>query len=289
MMPGWQQGAKGETVALNQAYFDYLRTLLRQRSGIVLQDEKEYLVETRLSALAHSEGLASVESLLAKLQTQPPNGLHERVIEAMTTNETSFYRDVQPFEALRTMVLPELFQRRARERQLSIWCGAASSGQEPYSLCMLLREHFPVVSSWNVWFLATDLSRAVLDRARRGLYSQVEVNRGLEPRLLMKYFEHQGLEWQLKDDIRRMVEFRQLNLLESWPLMQPLDIVLLRNVLIYFDVETRKLILGRIRRLLRPGGFLFLGGAETTLNLDDAFECVPFDRAGCYRLRGTST
>jgi chemotaxis protein methyltransferase CheR len=273
-------------VALNQAHFDYFRTLLRQRSGIVLEDEKKYLVETRLSAVAQREGLASVEDLLAKLQAAPRNGLHEQVIDAMTTNETSFFRDGQPFEALRQEVLPELLQRRARARQLSIWCAAASTGQEPYSLCMLLREHFPALASWNVRILATDLSRAALDRAQQGLYSQVEVNRGLTTRLLGKYFDKRGLEWQLSGDVRRMVEFRQLNLLDPWPTSPPVDIVLLRNVLIYFDVETKKQILVRVRRILRPDGFLFLGGAETTHHLDDAFERIPFDRAGCYRLRG---
>ena len=274
-------------MALSTVDCDRIRTLVRQRSGIVLEEEKAYLVETRLSALARREGFASLETLLAKFQAQPSNGLQQKVVEAMTTNETSFFRDVQPFEALRQVVLPELLQRRAQERQLFIWCGAASSGQEPYSLAMLLREHFPTLATWNVRMLATDLSLDVLQRARRGLYSQVEVNRGLPARLLVKFFVKQGLEWQLNDDVRGMVEYRPLNLIESWPAMPSPDIAVLRNVLIYFDVETKKVILGKIRRLLRPDGYLFLGGAETTMNLDDAFERVPFDRSGCYRLRRT--
>ena len=262
-----------------------IRMLVRQRSGIVLEEEKTYLVETRLSALARREGFASLEGLLAKFHAPLSNGLHEKVVEAMTTNETSFFRDMQPFEALRQAVLPEVLERRAAQRQLFIWCGAASSGQEPYSLAILLREHFPALANWHVRIVATDLSLAMLERARRGLYSQVEINRGLSASLLVKYFNRSGLEWQLKDDIRSMVEYRQMNLIENWPTMTPPDIVMLRNVLIYFDVETKRTILGKVRRLMRPDGYLFLGGAETTMNLDDAFERVPFDRSGCYRLR----
>lgn len=267
--------------------FDWVRTLVRQRSGIVLEDEKTYLVESRLSTLARREGFPSVGGLLDKLRAQPLNGLLVKVVEAMTTNETSFFRDVHPFDALRQIVIPELVTRRAKEQQLSIWCGAASSGQEPYSLAMLLREHFPTLAGWKVPMLATDISLAVLERSRTALYSQVEVNRGLSARLLVRFFEQRGLEWQLKDDIRRMIDFRQLNLIEPFPWLPPADIIMLRNVLIYFDVEAKKAILAKLRRVLRPDGYLFLGGAETTINLDEAFERVPFERSSCYRLRRT--
>jgi chemotaxis protein methyltransferase CheR len=271
-------------VALSNAECDFIRMLVRQHAGIVLEEEKAYLVETRLFALARREGFASAESLLEKFRAQPANCLQTKVIEALTTNETSFFRDVQPFEALRQVVLPQLLERRAKERQLFIWCGAASSGQEPYSLAMLLREHFPTLTTWNVRLLATDLSQEILERARRGVYSQVEVNRGLSAQLLVKYFDRRGLEWHIKDDIRRMVEYRQLNLIEPWQSLLNPDIVLMRNVLIYFDVDTKRTILGKVRRILRPDGYLFLGGAETTMNLDDAFERVALDRSGCYRL-----
>ena len=272
-------------MALSPAACASIRTLVRRCSGIVLEEEKAYLVETRLSALARREGFASVDDLLAKLHAHGSPGLQARVVEAMTTNETSFFRDLKPFDALRQVVLPELLHRRARPRELCIWCGAASSGQEPYSLAMLLDDHFPTLAGWKVRILATDLSLAMLERARQGLYSQVEVNRGLSAQQLGKHFERQGLEWRLKDHIRRLVEFRQLNLIERWPVLPAPDIVILRNVLIYFDVETKKTILGKVRQLLRPDGYLFLGGAETTMNLDDAFERIPLDRAGCYRLR----
>ncbi len=272
-------------VALSPSDCDFIRTLVRRHSGIVLEREKIYLVETRLAALARREGLGSLESLLAKFRTPSAGDLCDKVVEAMTTNETCFFRDNQPFEALRRVVIPELRKQRAAQRRLFIWCGAASSGQEPYSVSMLLQEHFPDLGDWNVRILATDLSLEMLERGRRGVYSQFEVNRGLPAGLLAKYFERQGLEWRLKEAVRRSVEFRKINLIEPWPPIAPPDIIMMRNVLIYFDVDTKKSILGKIRRLLQPGGYLFLGGAETTMNLDDAFERIPFDRSGCYRLR----
>jgi chemotaxis protein methyltransferase CheR len=272
-------------LALSSTDCNFIRTLVRRRSGIVLEEEKVYLVETRLTALARREGLTSAEALLAKFRMQSSNGLQDKIVEALTTNETSFFRDLQPFEALRQVVLPELLKRREQQRRLFIWCAASSSGQEPYSLAMLLHDHFPALTSWNVRILATDLSLEMLERARRGVYSHFEVNRGLPAPLLVKFFERQGLEWRLKDSLRRMVEFRQLNLVEPWPSMFAPDIIMMRNVLIYFDVETKKVILGKARRLLPPDGYLFLGGAETPMNLDDSFERISFDRSGCYRLR----
>ncbi len=272
-------------MALSNADCDCIRTLVRRRSGIVLEEEKAYLIETRLTALARREGFASVENLLAKFRTQASNGLQDKVVEALTTNETSFFRDVQPFEALRQVVIPELLKRREQQRRLFIWCAAASSGQEPYSLAMLLHDSFPALAGWHVRILATDFSLEMLERARRGVYSHFEVNRGLPAPLLVKFFEKQGLEWRLKDSLRRLVEFRQLNLIDPWPPMPAPDVSLMRNVLIYFDVEMKKALLGRARRLLRPDGYLFLGGAETPMGLDDGFERIPFDRSGCYRLR----
>jgi chemotaxis protein methyltransferase CheR len=272
-------------VALSQADFEYVRGLVLRRSAIVLENEKHYLAETRLQAVARREGIDSLDTLVARLRTAPHNGLQQKVVEAMTTNETSFFRDVQPFEMLKQVVVPELMKRRATERQLSIWCAASSTGQEPYSLAMLLREHFPALATWKVRITASDLSTEVLEKARQGRYSQLEVNRGLPAQMLVKYFQRQGVDWQIKDDLRGLIDYRQVNLIEPWPSMPPLDVILIRNVLIYFDVETKRQILGKARRLLRPDGYLFLGGAETTLNLDDSFERVEFQRAGCYQLR----
>lgn len=225
--------------------------------------------------------------MLTKMRSSPANGLHHKVVEAMTTNETSFFRDLYPFDALWKVVIPELLAEHAASRQLNIWCAAASSGQEPYTIAMVLREHFPELATWSVQFLATDLSRQMLVRAREGRFGQLEVNRGLPAPMLLKYFEKKGMEWQVRSELREMIEFREWNLIEPWRPLPLMDIVFLRNVLIYFDVETKRSILAKMVRVLRPGGFLFLGGAETTINLGDDFERLPFERSGCYRLKRT--
>jgi len=272
-------------VPLDSTDFEFVSSLVLKRSAIVLEPEKNYLVESRLLPLARREGLSSVAELVARMRADSMNGLQQKVVEAMTTNETSFFRDLNPFEALRKVVLPEMFQRRAAERRLQIWCSASSTGQEPYSISLILREHFPGFADWKIGIVASDLSTDVLARARKGCYSQLEVNRGLPAPLLVKYFQRQGTEWQLKEEVRRLVEFRQLNLIDGAWGIAATDIVFIRNVLIYFDVPTKKVILQKIRQLLRPDGYLFLGGAETTLNLDDSFERISFERSGCYRLR----
>jgi len=203
----------------------------------------------------------------------------------MATNETYFFRDVHPFECLRKLVLPDLLARRAASQRLDLWCAAAATGQEPYSLTMVLRDSFPQLAGWQTRLLATDLSREALKRARAGRYTQLEVNRGLPAPLLLKHFTKDGLDWQIKDEHKRMIDYRRLNLIEDFGLGGQFDLILLRNVLIYFDVETKRAVLARCRRLLRPDGYLFLSGAETTLNIDDAFVRVDYDKGGCYRLR----
>lgn len=277
--------------------FEFVRTLVRKRSGIVLGTEKDYLIQARLSTLSRKEGFDSInelldqtQALLDQLNADGQNVLSEKVVEAMTTNETSFFRDQHPFECLRNHVLPDLLPRRAAKRSLNIWSAACSTGQEPYSIAMLLREHFPELHDWDAQLIASDLSTGCLLRARQGRYSQMEVSRGLPAPRLAKFFSRQGLDWIVHDDMRRMIDFRQINLLDQdLDLALPqMDIVFLRNVLIYFDKETSQQILGRIRRVLRPDGYLFLGGAETTLFLDDAFERVPLNQAGCYRLKHDS-
>ena len=271
--------------SLNKSDFEYVKNLVYQRTAIVLETGKEYLVESRLAPLMRQERFASFEELIARLRAQPFNGLHWKVVESMTTNETSFFRDGHPFEALKKTVLPDLLTKRENERELHIWCAASSSGQEPYTVAMVLRENFPMLAGWTIQFVASDISNEMLARSREGRYSQLEVNRGLPAALLVKYFQKQGTGWQIKEELRRMIEFQQVNLVEAWPAWPPMDIILMRNVMIYFGVETKKAILGKIRRLLRPDGYLFLGGAETTLNLDDAFERIEFGKSGCYRLR----
>lgn len=269
-------------MAITQAEFDIVRTLIRGEAGIVLEQGKEYLVEARLSPLARREGIASTSDLIAQLgRLKGP--LHTKVVEAMTTNETIFFRDVEPFEVLRKEILPKLIEARRTSRRLQIWCGASSTGQEPYSIAMTLLD-IPELASWKVDILATDISTDVLARARGGLYSQLEVNRGLPATHLVKYFEKKGLEWQINDTIRSMVRFEFLNLMKPLPSMTAPDIVFLRNVLIYFDTADKSAILTRIRGVMRQDGYLFLGAAETTRSLDDRFERLPFSKTGCYRI-----
>jgi len=263
--------------------FDYIRRLVLEQSAIVLEEDKRYLAESRLLPLARREGFDSISSLVVSLLARKFDGLQHKVVEAMTTNETSFFRDFHPFEALRKSILPELMTKRISSKELNFWSAACSSGQEPYSLALLLQEHFSALADWKVRIIATELSAEMLARARKGHYSQLEVNRGLPASLLVKYFQQHGSEWQIREGIRRQVEFQVMNLAEAWPLLPPMDVVLMRNVLIYFGLDTKKKILGKVRQLLKPDGFLFLGGAETTFNLDDSFERVQFDRTICYR------
>lgn len=271
-------------MAISPATFDYFRQLVQQRSAIVLEPGKEYLVESRLAGLARNNGFTNVDELARQLIRSPFDSLHRRVVEEMTTNETSFFRDIYPFDALRKQVIPELLQRRANDQRLNIWCAASSTGQEPYSIAMILRENFPQLRNWKVNILATDISTQVLARARSGRYSQLEVNRGLPAPLMVRYFTKDGTEWVLKDDIRQMVEFRELNLAERWIGLPQFDVVFMRNVLIYFDVQMKKDILAKIRQVMRPDGWFFLGNAETTMALDENFERSQVDKAVSYRL-----
>ncbi len=266
------------------ASFDYVRVLVREEAGIVLEPGKEYLVDSRLGSLARREGIASLDALVDSLRSGKAPELRRKVLDAMTTNETTFFRDTEPFELLRTTILPRLIAARAGVRRLRIWYAASSTGQEPYSVSMLIREHFPELLAWQLDQFATDISQPVLERARAGIYSQLEVNRGLPVQLLLKYFVKKGLDWQLSDSIRKMVTFQELNLNRPWPLLQKFDLVFIRNVMIYFDVDAKKRILSRIHGLLPPDGYLFLGAAETTFNLDPRFERLNFARTGCYGL-----
>ena len=264
--------------------FEFIQKLLKERCAIVLEPGKEYLVETRLTPIVRQLNLGSISELVGQLRAQPGNVASDKVIEAMVTTETSFFRDHNPFESLRRHVLPDLVTRRRVDRGLTIWSAACSTGQEPYSMAIMLRENFPELMSWNVTILASDLSREALARAQEGRYNQTEINRGMPATLLVKYFEQHGTTWQLKADIRNMVRFQEINLARSWPFMPRVDLLLLRNVMIYFDVETKKSILSRAARLLKPDGYLVLGGAETTLNLVDHFLRVERLKTGIYQL-----
>lgn len=275
---------RGHGVTMNTLDCEYIRALVRERSSIVIDDDKHYLIEARLSNLTLREGMDSLAALMQRLRAG--NGeLERKVVEAMTTNETMWFRDTHPFEALRRAILPDLIERRKGQQRLNLWCAASSTGQEPYSVLMVLREHFPVLRTWDVRFLATDLSSEMVARCREGRYNEIEMSRGMPAPLLDRYFERQGATWQLRGELRQAIEFRQLNLCRPWPFLPEMDIVFMRNVLIYFDVETKKAILARARRQLRKDGYLLVGSAETTLNLDDGFEPVTFDRSVAYQLK----
>jgi chemotaxis protein methyltransferase CheR len=272
-------------MSMTTVEFDYLRRLVRAQAAIVLEPGKEYLVEARLAGLVREQGMTTVTDLVAKLRGLRDGPLHTQVVEAITTNETLFFRDPPLWEALRQRILPQLVEQRRAERRLAFWSAACSSGQEPYSLAMLLAEHFPMLAGWTVRILATDLSTAMLARGQDGHYSQLEVNRGLPAALLVKHFTKEGMRWQVNPCLRRAVDFKPLNLGAPWPPLPQMDLVLLRNVLIYFDAAGRQAVIGQLRRVLRPDGYLVLGAAENLLGMDDPFEREIYGRATCYRPR----
>lgn len=263
--------------------FSYLCELVKNSTAIALDSQREYLMEARLSGIAQQEGFRNVSELLTRVRSGGSSQLQWKVVEAMTTNETSFFRDVKPFEALRQVVFPALIKARQNERKLSIWCAACSSGQEPYTIGLLLREHFPELQNWKVTIMATDIATEMLEKSKSGRYTQLEVNRGLPANYLVKYFKKVGVDWQIDESIMKMVDVRRMNLSVAWPLLPPIDLVMLRNVMIYFPVETKKQILKNMRSVLRPDGYLFLGTAETTINLDANFTCESFKNVSYYR------
>jgi chemotaxis protein methyltransferase CheR len=262
--------------------FDWVRDLVHRESAIVLQPGKEYLVEARLLPLARQMGLADVGTLVDTLRSKPDPEGTRKVVEALTTNETSWFRDGDPFTALTSTVLPELLAHRGPNERLQIWSAACSSGQEPYTIAMLLEDALP--GAWSrVSIVATDLSREMVARTRAGRFSQLEVNRGLPAAMLVRHFTRVGNEWEVSSTLRRMVSASECNLAAPLPRMGPFDVVYLRNVLIYFDLSTKQTILRRVRELMRPDGWLFLGAAETTLGVDDSWERVVIGRSSTYR------
>ena len=261
--------------------FEYLRKFLKDRSGLDLAVDKQYLVESRLIPLARKAGLSGIGDLVQKMKNGAEAMIVD-VVEAMTTNETFFFRDKTPFEHLRETMIPALLQARAARRSLRIWCAAGSTGQEPYSIAMCLKEYGPALAGWRTEIIATDLSNEVLEKSRSGLYSQFEVQRGLPIQLLIKYFKQVGELWQINADIRAMVQHRQLNLLQDFSHLGTFDVIFCRNVLIYFNQETKIGVFTRLAKQMEADGFLALGAAETVVGLTDAFKPHP-DKRGLYR------
>jgi chemotaxis protein methyltransferase CheR len=265
---------------------EFIRNLVLARSAIALEDNQHYLVEARLLPLAREAGHPDVPALLSQLRLRPFSEQHRRVVEAMTTNETSFFRDVHPWEALRRKIIPGIIDRRAGEKRLNIWCAASSSGQEPYSTMMLLRDDFPQLASWNLRFMCSDFSEAMVARGRAGKFNQLEMGRGLPALALVKHFERVGTEFQVKAHLRTGFEWFQMNLAGPWPPMPTMDLIFIRNVLIYFKPEIRAQILEKARKLLMPHGALMLGTTESPHGLCPGLITESFGATNYYRTTG---
>ncbi|KWV48978.1 chemotaxis protein CheR [Bradyrhizobium macuxiense] len=264
--------------------YEYLRKLLKDHSGLDLSTDKQYLIESRLLPLARKCGLSGIPDLVMKMKGG--SSLHiVQVVEAMTTNETFFFRDKIPFDHFRDIIMPELVKARAARRSIRIWCAAGSTGQEPYSLAMCLKEMGATLAGWRVEIIATDLSQEVLEKSKAGIYSQFEVQRGLPIQMLIKYFKQSGEFWQINPELRSMVQHRQLNLLHDFSLLGAFDVIFCRNVLIYFDQDTKINVFNRLARSMDADGFLVLGAAETVVGLTDSFKPVA-ERRGLYRPTG---
>jgi chemotaxis protein methyltransferase CheR len=264
--------------------FTFLCELLRKKTGVVIDISKEYLVVARLMPIVRQRAIPSLDTLIDRIRKGVDPTLERDVLSAMMTHETSFFRDKSPFETLRQKLLPELIERRAVQRQLTIWSAACSTGQEPYSIAILLNEHFrELLGSWQIRILATDFSETVLTQAREGVFNNLETARGMPPELLQRYFRPLQGKWSISQDCRRLVEFRSLNLNATWPMMPPCDIVFLRNVMIYFDVATRAALIRKMRTVLRPDGALFLGGAESLIGTDTGYDRLAGVGCSYYR------
>ncbi len=267
--------------------FELLRSIVRSRSGLTLSPDKAYLLENRLMAVARKWGMNDIEGLAANVRGNPGEELLREITEAMTTNETLFFRDTSPFEQLQKVVFPQMMANRRESRHIRIWSAGCSSGQEPYSVAMILKEMSGALGDWRIDILATDISRAVLEKARTGLYTQFEVQRGLPIAMLMKYFEQTGDKWELDPSVRAMVRFDEFNLLNDPRPLGAFDIVFCRNVLIYLDQPTKTKVLDGIFNLMPPDGVLFMGGAETVMGVTEKFQPMA-DFRGMYELVGSS-
>ncbi|MBL4636772.1 MAG: chemotaxis protein [Kofleriaceae bacterium] len=269
-------------MSISTSDFDFVAELVQRKSAILLPKGKEYLVEARLDYLAKQKGLPSIAELVSRVRKQPYSELPDELVDALTTNETSFFRDLRPFEGLKEVIIPALMKARSVPRTLNIWCAACSSGQEPYSVLITLFENFPDLINWNINYFATDFSAEMVERTTNGIYADLEVKRGLSEELRTKYFNKVDAGWQAKPMLRNMLQIRRLNLIEPWTL-PPIDLIMMRNVLIYFSNDIKKDILGRVRKTLTPDGYLMLGAAETTISIDNSYSVEDAGPARCYR------
>lgn len=270
-------------MALSTTDVDFLRGVVAEKSGNVITQRQVYMLEKQLQPLAETEGLGGVEQLVSELRRSSNNKLKTMIAEAVTVNETSFFRDNHPFESLKTDVLPKVIEQNKDQKQIRIWCGASSSGQEPYSIAMVIRENFPELINWNVKILATDLSEEMLEKTKKGQYTQIEVNRGMPIKKLVRFFDKRGTNWVAKPELSGLLECRRLNLTTPWPYIGQFDIIFIRNVLIYFDPDVKKDILQRAIKLLRPDGYLFIGTSEMVIGMGLPIEREKINETVCYR------
>lgn len=267
---------------MTPADYDFLRSFLKERSGLILSNDKQYLIESRLMPVARQEGLDTITALVAKLKTPLGRVAGEAVVEAMTTNESFFFRDKTPFDHFSNVMLPQMMEARRTQRKIRIWCAAASTGQEPYSLAMIIKDMGLKTSAYRFDIIGTDISREVLERAKAGTYSQFEVQRGLPIQMLLNHFTQKGETWEISPAVRQMVQYRPLNLFDSFTALGTFDVVFIRNVLIYFEQEAKVAILERVAKQMAPDAYMVLGAAETVVGLTDAFKAVPGSR-GLYQ------
>lgn len=270
---------------MNTNDFQLVSRVVKERSGLMLSEDKAYLLESRLNPVARRYGFKGIDELVQAIRLGKDEALLKDATEAMTTNESFFFRDTRPFDQFRDIVLPHILTERATKKSFRIWSAACSNGQEPYSLAMVIKEKGAALAGWNIDIIATDLSDEVLTKAREGSYTQFEVQRGLPINLLVKYFKQEGDLWRIDEGLRRMVTFKPFNLLNSPACLGGFDVVFCRNVLIYFDRDTKSSVLSKIAKLMPSDGFLYLGGAETVLGISDRFELMPSQR-GIYCLTG---
>lgn len=260
--------------------FAYVAKMLKERSGLIVTQDKAYLLESRLTPIARKRGLSGLDDLL-KILPSGGEALQKEVTEAMTTNESFFFRDIKPFDQFKALVLPQLLKTRAAKKSFRIWSAACSSGQEAYSLAMILKEEGAKLAGWKIEIVGTDISQEMLEKAKAGIYTQFEVQRGLPVQLMVKYFKKNNESWQIDPAIRQMVQYREYNLLNDLKPLGQFDVVFCRNVLIYFDQPTKSKVLDNISRIVPSDGLLYLGGAETVLGISDKFKPIP-DQRGIY-------
>jgi chemotaxis protein methyltransferase CheR len=271
---------------ITEQQFAQLSSLLKDETAVVLGNGKEYLVESRLTSLAREEGFGTLSDLVDAVLRRSNPALNKKVLLALTTNETSFFRDLGPFELLKASVIPDLIQRRSATKSLTIWSAACSTGQEPYSIAMLIRDSFPQLAEWKVKILASDVNPLVVERARSGVYSSLEVNRGLPVKYLVKFFSQSGNKYEVQSELKSMACFFEQNLITPWNVPQ-IDLMFMRNVLIYFDTATKQSILEQVKGILAPDGYLFLGTAESPFRIVEGFEKVE-GAPNVYRLQQTA-